>query len=407
MQPLAAPLILDQVTVAGGRFAVGVDFPELPDQIASGWLEVAVMAEDESDFWPLPEKQPVVLKAQLCPESWALAGNASTNPAVNFLGTTDSQPLVLRTRNAQSLRIEPSSELLDGLPITANVVAGSHANAVAAGVRGATIAGGGMPGGNSDPQFIESSPNLVSDHYGGVGGGYGNRAGDSAGTPSDAAFAYVGGGRLNTASSPASTVSGGAGNSASGTASAIGGGWANTASGTTSAVGGGFGNLAGGSNSAVSGGEFNVASNAWSTVAGGWGNTASGIYSAVPGGRNNCAGGLDSWAGGHNAKVRPHADPFDGFACSGLASYPGGDGDRGTFVWADSQGGVFVSSGANQFLVRATGGMALNGLPINDAVELNVVADNDGPNYANLFLRQRDFNAGILVSAGDATGTAA
>ncbi len=51
--------------------------------------------------------------------------------------------------------------------------------------------------------------------------------------------------------------------------------------------------------------------------------------------------------------------------------------------------------------------MGLNGGPINAAVELNVVADNDGSNYGNLFLRQRNYDAGMLVSAGDATSTAA
>jgi hypothetical protein len=31
--------------------------------------------------------------------AWALTGNSGTNPAVNFLGTTDAQPLVIRTTN--------------------------------------------------------------------------------------------------------------------------------------------------------------------------------------------------------------------------------------------------------------------------------------------------------------------
>jgi len=35
-------------------------------------------------------------------------------------------------------------------------------------------------------------------------------------------------------------------------------------------------------------------------------------------------------------------------------------GDAGTFAWADAQGPEFVSSGANQFLVRAAGGVGIN-----------------------------------------------
>lgn len=36
---------------------------------------------------------------------WSLLGNAATNPAVNFLGVTDNQPLVVRTNNAERMRV--------------------------------------------------------------------------------------------------------------------------------------------------------------------------------------------------------------------------------------------------------------------------------------------------------------
>jgi hypothetical protein len=89
-------------------------------------------------------------------------------------------------------------------------------------------------------------------------------------------------------------------------------------------------------------------------------NTAAGSASTVGGGESNCAGGSFSWAGGVRAKVRPGNDPAGaGPACSGL-TYPGGAGDQGTFVWADSQADDFVSTGSNQFLVRAAGGAAIN-----------------------------------------------
>jgi hypothetical protein len=263
-------------------------------------------------------------------DAWSRTGNAATNPADNFIGTTDNQPFVVRTNNAQSLRIEPSEELFNGQPITSNTIAGSHANLVTAGVRGATIAGGGVPSGNSDPLFPSEEPNRVTDHYGTVGGGYANQAGDAGGSTNDRPFATVGGGLGNTASGPVSTVGGGTGNTASGFGSTVGGGNANTASGERSTVGGG---------------------NA---------NTASGFGSTVGGGGGNCAGGSWSWAGGRRAKVRPGSNPGGSGACSGLSSYPGGNGDQGTFVWADSQNEDFVSTGPNQFLVRAQGGMAIN-----------------------------------------------
>jgi hypothetical protein len=37
--------------------------------------------------------------------AWALTGNSGTNPAVNFLGTTDNQPLVIRTNNTERMRV--------------------------------------------------------------------------------------------------------------------------------------------------------------------------------------------------------------------------------------------------------------------------------------------------------------
>jgi hypothetical protein len=282
---------------------------------------------------------------------WSLTGNSGTNPATNFIGTTDAQPLVLRTRNAASLRLEPSSVLFNSAPITANVIAGSSANEVTSGVRGATISGGGVPAEGDDPDVGGGAPNQVTDHYGTVGGGYGNQAGDADGTVADRSIATVGGGFGNTASGSASTVGGGQDNTASGTLSTVGGGFDNTASDFASSVGGGQGNIASGFASSVGGGQ---------------GNIASGFASSVGGGVANCAGGDLSWAGGNLAKVRPGADPVIG-VCAGLPSYPGGTGDTGTFVWADGQSDNFVSTGANQFLVRAAGGIYLG---TNSAVSI-------------------------------------
>lgn len=49
---------------------------------------------------------------------WALAGNAGTNPATNFIGTTDSQPLNFRTNNNNRLSISNIGK------VTINEVAG-------------------------------------------------------------------------------------------------------------------------------------------------------------------------------------------------------------------------------------------------------------------------------------------
>jgi hypothetical protein len=49
---------------------------------------------------------------------WSLGGNAGTDPATNFLGTTDNVPLEIRANNLRGLRIEPT---VDG----ANVIIGT------------------------------------------------------------------------------------------------------------------------------------------------------------------------------------------------------------------------------------------------------------------------------------------
>ncbi|HYK37242.1 hypothetical protein [Alloacidobacterium sp.] len=43
--------------------------------------------------------------------AWSLSGNAGTNPANNFLGTTDAQPLAFRTRGTEHLRIDTNGNV--------------------------------------------------------------------------------------------------------------------------------------------------------------------------------------------------------------------------------------------------------------------------------------------------------
>ncbi len=208
--------------------------------------------------------------------NWSLTGNASTNPATNFLGTTDNQAFEIRVDNGGTategrrrvMRFEPNAT-------SANIIGGFNGNSVTAGVVGATIAGGGRSG----------DVNVVTDDHGVVGGGRNNRAGDNTGTTTDAGYATVSGGESNTASNDYSTVGGGYSNTASGTSSTVGGGFDNTASGTSSTVGGGFDNTASGVSSMVGGGVSNTAAGFYSTVGGGQNNTATGDYSAIPGGR--------------------------------------------------------------------------------------------------------------------------
>lgn len=144
-------------------------------------------------------------------------------------------------------------------------------------------------------------------------------------------------------------------------------------------------NVASYAGATVSGGESNTASLGDATVVGGIGNTASGSYSTVGGGFHNTAAGMASFAGGNWASVRST--------------------DKGTFLWSDltaTSAAPFTSSGINQFLVRASGGVAINGMPKDNATELSIYPSGaNGANYSNMFFGNTGKAGGILISAGD------
>lgn len=130
----------------------------------------------------------------------------------------------------------------------------------------------------------------------------------------------------------------------------------NEASGTNTFVSGGLyneENIASGEMSFVGGGSRNTASGRSSFVGGGFSDRASGYYSFVGGGHSNLASGGNSFVGGGAFNT-----------ASGLSSFAAGMNAKamhdGTFVWADSTGLNFQSTAANQFLIRAHGGVGLN-----------------------------------------------
>jgi len=102
---------------------------------------------------------------------WSLTGNAGTTPGVNFLGTTDNQPLELKVNNSRMLRLE-WVRLFDLFgTASANVIGGLHINRVFNGAIGATISGGG-----EEATFAQfQSPNEVGANFGTISGGSGNR----------------------------------------------------------------------------------------------------------------------------------------------------------------------------------------------------------------------------------------
>jgi hypothetical protein len=214
-----------------------------------------------------------------------------------WIGMKEQVPVELRVNNEPVLRIIPVYSNDNFLP---NVILGSPTNQIEGeNIRAVTISGG--------------ESNIAR------------------------SFAAIGGGTHHTASGSYSAISGGYVNEASGSANSIGGGTYNKASGLSATIGGGESNTASNDYVTVGGGFHNIASGLASTVGGGDVNTASGIASIVPGGSANTASGAFSFAAGMRAKAEHH----------------------GAFVWADNTASDFTSTGVNQFLIRASGGVGI------------------------------------------------
>ncbi len=297
----------DDVSVSGGLFTVPLDFGNVFNGDAL-WLEIGVRPGSSTGaYTTLSPRQALTAApyAFYALNNWSLTGNSGTTAGTNFLGTTDNQALEFKVNGARALRIEPNAT-------SPNLIGGYSGNTVTTGAVGATISGGGNSTGT----------NSVTDNYGTVGGGVGNRAGDNTGTTSDAGSA---------------TVGGGANNIASGGGATIGGGYGNTASALDATVAGGFFNTANSSRATIGGGANNTASNSYATVGGGGANTASGYAATVAGGLGNTADGDYGFAAGQRAKAN----------------------NAGCFVWGDSTDVDVTCSTNNMTIFRSTGGFSI------------------------------------------------
>ena len=416
----------NQVAVANGLFTVRVDFGFAWDG-TDRWLEIAVKTNGAASYTTLAPRQKVtptpyalyatsagaaatassagavlvngvatgslqsnavtsdkiadgtITTAKLSPALaastfWRLDGNAGTTPGAHFLGTADAQPLEIKVNNARVLRLEPTA---GGSP---NLIGGLAANSVAAGVEGATIAGGGQPGSGANAIGASGS-------YGTIGGGSLNKI------ATNAPWSAIGGGQGNSVAHRLGWVGGGAFNqagSADGSnylsiynqSAVVGGGEGNQATAPYSFVGGGYNNLADKPGTVVAGGGAVYIS---AHSAGWWGNQAQGSSATVPGGVGNKAQGDFSFAAGMGA-VAAH---------------------DGCFVWADSTAltnwtymPTFSSSSSNQFLIRATGGVGIN--TTNPQAALHVVGTIQADTFVSTGSQPAIFGS---VGIGTATPT--
>ena len=279
---------------------------------------------------------------------WRTDGNAGTVAGTHFLGTKDNLPLEIRVNNLRALRIEPSAA-------NANVTMAGANNGISAGVSAGTVGGGSFNRiYSTDNSFIGSgSHNEIGtgaeSSFGGtgcnfIGGGLANYI------TTNCNFSFVGGGgqcfiRTNT---DYGFVGGGLGCRLlqdCDYCAVVGGQGNNVASSTTHAfVGGGFGNIV------FSGANY-------ATIGGGFDNfiSAGALYATVPGGFSNRVSGNYGFAAGRRAKA---------------------DND-GAFVWADSTDADFASTSANQFLIRASGGVGIGTANPTRELEIQHAGDTE------------------------------
>lgn len=549
---VAGPVTNSAVTVTNGLFTVTIDFGSAVWNGATNWLQIGVETNGGAAFAPLSPRQEITptpyaiyaesLNGTLSSANlsgsysnalvfnngldefygsfsgdfygpsfiggsfsgaffgdgsglynlpaWRLTGNPGTTAGLDFVGTTDNQPLEFHVNSQRALRLVPDTSG-NNAPV---IIGGSPSNTVTSSLVGATISGGGVnaigpssPIGFNPYGDVSSYPALgasfttigggflneiqsgatFSTIAGGasnniqlgavestIGGGFGNTILSNAdwsviagGTHHviNSVNGFIGGGWINTiqfdsgysaigggeeniiqSNSAFSSIVGGEDNliQTNSEFAAIGGGVLNTNGEGESVIGGGYGNvlgqdgLGGGGESVIGGGYFNaiyeydsfigggqqnlimsladhsvigggesniitgaVSVNVYDTIGGGLANTmqTNSTGDAIPGGRGNVAGGVDSFAAGTFAQAT----------------------NNGTFVWADdSNTNSFSSTGANQFLIQASGGVGIG--TNNPGAALHVVGG--GP--TNIALRVS--NGGIAVSgAGIGTSTAA
>ena len=232
-----------------------------------------------------------------------------------------------------------------------------------------TFVGGGMDNkATADSAAIVGGiNNQATGRYAFIGGGFGNRAtdlnatvGGGSGNLAGYRRATVAGGSINQATSVGSTVGGGVDNVASGAYATIGGGTENTSASLNSAIAGGAGNQVSADAGAITGGIANRVLDNYSVVGGGWANQAGdggedlqdGAYAVVGGGKENEASGAYATVPG-GAFNRAEGDYSFAAGREALAQHDG------SLIFADTSGVEFASSTANEFAVRATGGVRL------------------------------------------------
>ncbi|MEO6688533.1 MAG: tail fiber domain-containing protein [Dokdonella sp.] len=114
---------------------------------------------------------------------------------------------------------------------------------------------------------------------------------------------------------------------------------------------------------------------------------------------------IDSTSGDGSTAVS-YADPAKG-ANSFAGGYSAGTAFDGSFVWGDHpvSAHAIKDTAANQFIVQAGGGVAINGAPKMSSTELSIYPSmSNGNDVSEIFMGQKAFTGGILFSTSNSQG---
>jgi hypothetical protein len=326
---IGSEMLVSGTEITNGLFMVALNFGFSAFPGADRWVQIGVRTNGGVLFIPLfPRQQitaaPYAIRAATAQSAGTLSG---TLPSASLTGTYSRAVNFTNDANAFRGSFSGNGALLNN--VDAVTLNGLSASAFWT-LRGNN---GTIPGndfiGTSDNQPLElkvngtralrlapagASPNII--------GGYGENIASNGFT----GVTIAGGGDINFP------------NRAGGHYATIAGGANNTSSGSSATVGGGLQNTSSGNGSTVSGGSQNSSAAYGSTVGGGFQNVVTANNATIPGGAYNLAAGDHSLAAGLRAKAN----------------------HEGAFVWADAAGNDFASTGSNQLLLRASGGVGIN-----------------------------------------------
>ena len=311
--PVGGALTNATTSVGNGLFTVTLDFGAGAFPGAGRWLEIGVRTNGAAAFTTISPRQALASSPYAITAGNVVSGgiagtygNAVTfsNPANNFTGAFIGNGAAVSNVNAATLGGLSSSNFwrLSGNNVSAGQFLGSTNN------QALELRADGL-------RALRLEPN-GSGFVNVIGGALGNSvaAGISGATISG------GGAPTNSFFFAPNTIAADFGTIGGGNGIRIG------ANSFYSTIGGGIGNDVG-------------TNSGYSTVSGGYDNNIgdSSQFATIPGGDSNAATN-HAFAAGHRAKAN----------------------HTGAFVWADATEADFASSGANQFLVRASGGVGIN-----------------------------------------------